>query len=357
MYTDPETGAEIRRITYTPVIHHHPFFMICAYDDFMKRLFYVEHTGGRPQIFCEVRKTGELCRLTDEENLNEWSVHPSHSGKYVYFTAKNGGYRVNTLTCVTEKIADFKNAVLRSDSMITTGMGTTALSRDDRWWAVKYSEQGYSCLSVTDTVSGKTETVLKTDEISHMQFSPDAGLIFYAGKQTDRVWCVNRDGTGNRRLFTRDRDARQWITHESFIPHTDELAMVNWNKGVLAVNVKTGAVRQVTDFNAWHASASRDGTMMVADTNFPDIGLILFDPRKTNGKKVKLCSSDSSNLGEHWKGPFPYDSGPVRVYAPQHTHPHPSFSPDNSFVVFTSDKSGCSQVYEVRIPEHIREMI
>ena len=38
-----------------------------------------------------------------------------------------------------------------------------------------------------------------------------------------------------------------------------------------------------------------------------------------------------------------------KVYAPQHTHPHPAFSPDGRFVVFTSDRSGYSQVYEVEV--------
>jgi oligogalacturonide lyase len=35
------------------------------------------------------------------------------------------------------------------------------------------------------------------------------------------------------------------------------------------------------------------------------------------------------------------------VYAPQHTHPHPSFSADGTRVVFTSDRTGVAQVYEV----------
>jgi oligogalacturonide lyase len=37
------------------------------------------------------------------------------------------------------------------------------------------------------------------------------------------------------------------------------------------------------------------------------------------------------------------------VFAPQHTHPHPSFSPDGQHVVYTSDRSGFAQVYEVTI--------
>jgi hypothetical protein len=33
------------------------------------------------------------------------------------------------------------------------------------------------------------------------------------------------------------------------------------------------------------------------------------------------------------------------VYGPQWTHPHPSFSPDETKAVFVSDKSGHPQVY------------
>ena len=57
----------------------------------------------------------------------------------------------------------------------------------------------------------------------------------------------------------------------------------------------------------------------------------------------------ASSEGKHWDGPFPYNDGPVAVEAAQHTHPHPRFSPDGSRVVFTSDKTGYAQIYEVML--------
>jgi oligogalacturonide lyase len=39
----------------------------------------------------------------------------------------------------------------------------------------------------------------------------------------------------------------------------------------------------------------------------------------------------------------------VQVYAPQHTHPHPRFSPDGRWVIFTSDRSGHAQLYECEV--------
>ena len=94
---------------------------------------------------------------------------------------------------------------------------------------------------------------------------------------------------------------------------------------------------------------------MCADTTFPDIGLQVFDPRDNVGIPRQLCLSRSSNIGAHWETDHcPYDDadyklGKWKVYAPQHTHPHPSFSPDGRYVIYTSDVSGHSQVYEAAI--------
>ena len=108
-------------------------------------------------------------------------------------------------------------------------------------------------------------------------------------------------------------------------------------------------------FNAWHPSINRQGTMMCADTTFPDSGLQLFDPRDGAGTPRLLCRSQATNEGRHWDSDHcPYDDedyilGKWKVYAPQHTHPHPCFSPDGTKVVFTSDRSGNAQVYEVDV--------
>jgi oligogalacturonide lyase len=87
----------------------------------------------------------------------------------------------------------------------------------------------------------------------------------------------------------------------------------------------------------------------VTDTKHPDRGLFTFDPSADPESPVtQLAESLSSNAGDHWNTDHcPYDDGPVTVHAPQHTHPHPSFSPDGSRVVFTSDRTGVAQLYEV----------
>jgi oligogalacturonide lyase len=347
--TDRRTGATIRQVTDHRSINHHPFFTVTAYDDDMDWLVFVSHRTGRPEVFGERRETGELVQFTENGDLNEWSINPSPDGDYVYFTAGTRACRVSTESYETEVLADFGDVPMTGEGMVGAAMGTNALSPSGRWWAVPYSVGERSRLAVVDTQSGDWTDVLERDTIGHPQFCPDdPSLLFYAGPLTDRVWLVNRDGSGNRRLY--EREPGEWITHETWVPGRRELAFVDWPNGMRAVDVDTGAERRVTDCNAWHAAASPDGTRMVADTNFPDVGLQLFDPRDGVAKTRTLCYPAASSIGEHWDGPFPYADGPVDVYAPQHTHPHPSFAPGADRVVYTSDRSGFAQVYEVELP-------
>lgn len=348
-FVDDKTGTTIRQITNVAAIHHHPFFMIPAYDDAMQWLIFASTRTGKPQLFAEVRATGELLQLTDRDDLSDWSIHPSHDGRFVYFTAGTGGWRVNLQTLEEEKLVDFGDVAMREKGMVAAAMGTTALSVDDRWWAIKTNIGKEACLNIIDTQTGKSEIILRCDTIAHLQFCPDdPNLLFYAGPLTDRVWVINRNGSNNRRLY--QRKAGEWITHETWIPGRRELAFVDWPHGVRCINVDTGVERRVCSFNAWHAVSSQDGSLMVADTNFPDIGIQICNPKDGVGEPTTLCFPSATNMGAHWAGPFPYDNGPIEVYAPQHTHPHPTFSPDNRFVVFTSDRTGHAQIYEATVP-------
>ena len=361
-FYDRRTGTRIRQVTTASAPHHHPFFIIPAYDDAMQRLIFISYRTGTPQIFAEERTTGELRQLTDRNDLAEWSVHPAHNGEAIFFTAGMSGWRLDPETLEERELVNFQllcksklalkrtATAMKEDGMVAAAMGTTALSHDDKWWAVRFNIGKESALAIIDTDTGESDIILRRDSIGHLQFCPDdANLLYYAGPLTDRLWVIQRNGNGNRRLYARNVEKNEWITHETWIPGTRELAFVDWPRGIRCINVDTGTQRQVTTFNAWHAISNPAGTSMVADTNFPDIGIQIFDPRNGSSKPKTLCYPDASSIGEHWNAPFPYADGPIQVYAPQHTHPHPSFSPDGKHIVFTSDRTGYAQIYEATI--------
>lgn len=355
MLVDDATGRPVRQVTTAPAIHHHPFYYLPAYDDAMHWLVFVSHRGGRPAVFAEERASGRLIQLTDRPDLNEWSIHPSHDGRWVYFTAGSGAWRVSTGPGFPEEcLADFGDVPMIPPGMVGDAMGTTALSRDDRWWVVPVRLGGIARLHAIDTQSGAVAVVCEHDSIGHPEVHPDDPTwIRFAGRFTDRIHVVRRDGTGHRLAYHRDAARKEWVVHESWMPRAavggrTEIVTVVWPHGMIGIDVETGRVRRVTGFPAWHPMIRRDGRSCVADTTFPDRGLFTFDPAVSDGDVRLLVESHSSNAGSHWNTPHcPYDDGPVKVVAPQHTHPHPSFSPDGSRVVFTSDHGGVAQLYEV----------
>jgi len=346
---DERTGARIRQITTHASLHHHPFYYIPAYDDSMHRLYFVSHRTGVPQVFCEDRATGALVQLTDRTDLNEWSIHPSHDGRYVYFTAGASAWRVNTETYAQDCLFDFGSVPMKEQGMVGAAMGTTTLSRDDAWWAIPVKVGKVSRFYVIDTRTGDANAILERETIGHPEFHPDnPNVLRYAGPYNHRIWVINRDGSNNRLVYTRDVARKEWIVHETWRPGTMEILTTNWPHGVMGIDTVTGATRWCARFNAWHPMLSRDGAWMISDTKNPDIGLQLFNPNDESVPRRTLCFPQASNAGDHWNlGYCPYDDGPVDVYAPQHTHPHPNFSPDRKWVLYTSDVTGQSQIYEV----------
>lgn len=352
---DAATGRMMRQVTSAPCINHHPFFLIPAYDSARRYLYFVSYRTGSPQVFAEDRQNACILQLSDVAELNEWSVHPYEY--FVYYIADGCAFRTDVRSGDTDTLLTPAEASAFSGSgRINPGNnpltpGTTAVSRDGRYFAIRLvGQEGYSIL-ICDTQTRVWTKEYTGAMVSHMQFCPDDNsLLFFAGPLTDRVWLLDRNTGKARRVYRRNAEAKQWITHESWIPGRRELSLVDWPHGVLGVNINTGSTRRITDCNAWHAICNEQGTLMVADTNFPDNGLLVFDPRREHAEGKLLCRPDATCVGAHWAGPFPYDNGPIKVYAPQHTHPHPRFSPDGKTVVFTSDKSGNAQIFEIDLP-------
>jgi oligogalacturonide lyase len=347
---DPETGLRVRQVTDHPSIHHHPFFFVPAYDAAMRRLIFISHRSGKPQIFFEDRGSGNLVQATMRDDLAPWSIYPSPDGRFVYFTAGTAAWRIDLDTLDEEQLAEFGDVEMREQGMVGAAMGTTALSASGRWWAVPVKVGAVSRFMMIDTKAKTSDVFLERDTIGHPQFCPDDDdLILYAGPLTDRVWVTDRSGRRNRRTYQRE-DRMQWVTHETWLPGRRAISFVDWPRGMRLIDLQTGAASWLTRFPAWHAAADMSGARFVCDTNCPDRGLHVIGLNGSeNARITPLCRSDATSEGAHWGGPFPYNDGLVAVEARQHTHPHPRFSPDGSRVVFTSDRSGHAQVYEVEL--------
>jgi oligogalacturonide lyase len=343
---DARSKRTVRQVTDHPSIHHHPFFFVPAYDRACTKLFFVSHRTGRPQIYYEDRAAKEIVQVTDRDDLAEWSLSPSPEGRYVYFVAGTGAWRVDLTDFSETQLADFGAVEMREKGMVGAAMGTTALSANGDWWAIPVKTGKMSRFIVIETATAKSSVILERDTIGHPQFCPDDdNIILYAGPLTDRVWTVTRDGATNKRVYSRE-DKMQWVTHEVWLPGKKAIAFIDWPRGMRLIDIDTGEAHWLNHFPAWHAAPDSSGTRFVCDTNFPDKGMHIIP---LDADPQYLVASEATSEGAHWAHPFPYNDGPVAVEARQHTHPHPRFSPDGTRVVFTSDKTGFAQLYEIEL--------
>jgi oligogalacturonide lyase len=162
------------------------------------------------------------------------------------------------------------------------------------------------------------------------------------------MWVLNRDGSQHRMFYQRDAQRKEWAAHESWIRGTRDVLAVDWPHGLFRVSIDDGKRTDVAAFNAWHPLMDRAGRRVITDTLHPDLGLWLLDMADQSPHFQYICESLATSRGDHWNSNHcPYDDGPVDVFAPQHTHPHPNFSPDGKYIVFTTDRSGFATVMEV----------
>ncbi len=334
---DETTGATIRQLTDAPAITHNPYFLNNAWA-YGGRIIVTSYRGGGPDLYAIDEASGEICQLTDGGTVNPWSACVSLDGRTVFFTSGSQVRAVDVATAATEVVVDFGVATRPGNcSLRPDGREVVTCVRDDRQQAV---------IAVATDGSGY-RTIHETDDLlAHAQFSPDGRYVLYASN-LPRLWIVDADGRNNRVL--RQQSRQEWITHESWL-NADEVIFSYWPHGLRAIRRDGTGERVIATFSAWHPAARRDGSLIVCDTTLPDIGLQLVDPH--TGAHQALCYPGASCQGYQWREPEPIWEGPVpeEAYGPQWTHPHPSFSPDGRQVLFTSDRTGTSQVYTVFLP-------
>lgn len=160
-----------------------------------------------------------------------------------------------------------------------------------------------------------------------------------------RMWLINQDGSNLRKV--RQHDAGESFTHEFWVPDGSALYYVAHKENdpqrylfsadpATLENCQLMAIPPCS-----HLMSNHDGSLIVGDGaphNTGDISLNdpfiwVFDIK--NGTQKAICQHNTS-----WK---------VLDGDRQVTHPHPSFSPDNKWVLYTSDEEGMPALYLAQV--------
>jgi oligogalacturonide lyase len=340
VFKDAKMGVMIFQMTDHPSIHHNLYFVNPSCTPDGKTVIFVSDRSGAANLYKADIKSGEIVQLTDVDNLNSFSAIPAKDNRRIFFSA-GGEVRAVDLETLDEKVlANFPNGSAGNCNLSGDGsMLVTTVRRGGKTWITAIYTDG----------SGSISVYSPSRSVGHVQFCPaDNNLILYSSDITQRMWLVQLDGSNDRPLYLHGPE--QWITHESWLGMTDEVIFTHWPYALKSIKKDSDTARVVSDFNVWHASSRIDGSLIISDTVCPDIGLQLINPK--TGEHWALCYPESSSQGTQWSEVTPA-SGEVteKTYGPQWSHPHPSFSPDGTMVIYTSDKTEHPQVYAAFVPK------
>ena len=359
-FRDAQTETPIWQMTVDSSINHNLYFLTSSFTPDQRSLIFTSYRSGRANFYQVGFPDGKIRQLTDEEDVHGYSGIISGEGTMLFYTAGDSVKSIVIETLEESVLARFDGG----------GLGECSLSCDGRWLvtAMKRDDKSHITITATDKSGGQTIFTSENQTIIHPQFHPEIpDLIAYSGDPAPRMWTIKSDGSGNRLLYQHDNN--EFLVHETFLGQQKELIVSHWYHALRRISLRTLEMKTIADFNAWHICSNRAGTKVLCDTVHPDIGLRLVDVG--TGKHQAICYPQSSSGGSQWKkdryavaedwakAAQSEDRSKAlswmemkvdTVYGPQWTHPHPSFSPDEEMVVYTSDISGSAQLYVAAVP-------
>lgn len=355
---DRVTGLTVHQMTNHPSINHATYFLQSAFAPGNGQLLFTSYRSGQAQFFEAAFPDGEIRQLTGGPPVHPFSAAFHPSGEKIFFVRGDTILELDRKTLAERQIVRFPGAQLGECSPDPSGAWLTA--------AVK---QGGQCGLVAGRADGNEWRLIPFPRtVIHPQFHPlEPEWIEFAADPAPRMHRVRRDGSGLECLYVHGNE--EFVVHETFLGLTGDLVFTIWPKALCRMSWHSRDIRVIAQFNAWHIRPNRSGTHILCDTNHPDEGLFLVNV--ADGRRRLICLSESSNQGSQWKtsryalkedferarsqtlsGALSWmEDAADTVYGPQWTHPHPSFSPDERLVVFTSDRTGFPQVYVVELPE------
>lgn len=354
-FRDRTTGAQIWQVTDGPAISHPTYFLQSSFFPSGREMFFTSYQTGVAQLFEASLDSGQTRQITSGEPIHPFSAALHPDGETLVFTRGGGLWAIDRLTLEQRPIVDCPGAQL----------GECSISRDGQWLTAAF-KSGTQCGLVAGRFDGTGwNTIPFPRTVIHPQFHPlEPQWIEFSGDPAPRMHRVRRDGSGLECLYQHGND--EFIVHETFLGNTGDLVFTVWPRSLCRMDWATREIRTIVEYNAWHIAPDRRGQRILCDTNHPDEGLQIIDA--STGTRRQLCLSESSNQGTQWRQSryaLAEDFARARnevsqklswmetsadtVYGPQWSHPHPSWSTDETKVAFASDRTGTAQVYVVEV--------
>lgn len=363
-YHDPDTGHEILRLTPPHIIcHRNYFYQKCFTQDGRHLLFGGEFEGHRNYYLLDLERQ-MATQLTEGAGDNTFGGFLSQDDRSLWYVKDQRELRRVDLESLEEhRVYDVDEQWVAygtwvANSTCTKLVGIEIKKSDwrplDTWQAFRdFFFTAPECRLITiDLQTGEQRTLLQEKRwLGHPIYRPndDSTVAFCHEGPRDvidaRMWLINEDGSGLRKV--RQHEDNESFTHEFWVPDGSALYYVAHNEGDAhrylwkadPHTLENTRLRAIPPCS--HLMSNHDGTLVVGDgaphktgdVDLNDPYIWLFDLEKNTQRP--LCRHDSS-----WK---------VLDNDRQVTHPHPSFTPDNQWVLFSSDNEGMPALWLARV--------
>ena len=329
--TDPRSGVTVVRVTSHPrpsfnmYFEHNHFTPDCRTVIFTRLR---DLAAGAPTDVYRVDVDGtNMAQLTDEQGV--YGIALSRDGGYVYYLHNTTLKRVAMDTFELEEVLHVPDAQ-------PGGVGAAGQSGDGRHLFCTMGVGEEIGLFRLATDGSGAELLCRAPRLCHVSCDPGHGVVSFAAtiNGRGRLYVIDGEG-GEPREFPMQRFA-----HCSWLGRSGRMQGCLLPPGRAIMSMAEGDERPepiVAGPYFWHSGASLDGEWIVADTNWPDEGLMLVHvPTRSF---TLLCDSRAAD-GDSSGG-----------------HPEPAISPDGTVVIFTSNATGMPQVYLALVPAEMREAL
>lgn len=350
-----ESGYEVLQLTSSPAEDSGLYFTSQSFVPADNGLVFTSKRTGSWNLFYMNLKSFEFIQLTDAKNISGTGAEVCAARREVFYREGKVVKAVHLKTLVERTVATIpENYSIGSALSVTADGSALALSITSNIVLTTKTKIIYSDMEEHFTKrpwsavltggadgTGWHEIARQQKWLSHTLISPtNPNLILYChegrwNQVEQRLWLVNADGRHNRPLRVEEKPEIS-IGHEFWFEDGIHVGyQIRYPKGPAKMGVADTRDGSFTEyempFSDGHVQASHHGNLFIGDGSNKEPFLSLY--QLTDGKIT----------GRHI---FRHDSS----FSEQYWHPHPAFSPDDKYVVFTSCRAGNGDVYLIRIP-------
>jgi oligogalacturonide lyase len=350
-----ESGFEVLQLTTNPADDSGLYFTSRSFVPDDNGLVFTSKRTGAWNLFYMNLKDFTFVQLTDSKRISGTGAEVCAATHEVFYRDGQAVKAVNLKTLIERTVTTVPEGYSVGAAVSVTADGKALAfsisenikltTKTDKIYSdmdERFAKRPWSAvLTGHADGSGWHEIARQKKWISHTMISPqNPDLILYChegrwDQVEQRMWLVNSDGSSNRALRPEEKPEIS-VGHEFWFEDGIHVGyQVRYPKGKPMIGVadaRDGSYHEYpVPFGDGHMQASHQGNLFIGDGSEkePYLSLYRLEDGKLTGKHIFRHGSSFSQ--QHW-------------------HPHPSFSPDDAYVLFTSCREGNGDVYLIKLP-------